>query len=384
MKIDSIEIDNINGIKKLNIDMNGHINIICGMNGVGKSTILDVITQVFSHNFITKLKRNVRADRGFASVIVDGHKGFFDTNSFLPNDNQRFKASVVGEALKFIYIKEHRMLDHQPLGGITPDEPRQEIYHKSEIINGVRPHTIKTWLANRVLFEPQGRFSEAELYNLDIAKRTFSIIDKSVEFSFIDHTSLDIMVNTSRGEIFFEYLSTGYKSLLFILLGIIKEIEFNFNPKIKVTEFDGIILIDEADAHIHPYWQAPLIQALRTIFSSAQIIITTHSPHMIQAAESDELIALGLNEDEEVVRLETIKSEYGFKGWTVEEILEDVMGLSETRSNDYISVRKDFEDALEDEDHEKAAQSYQILSKMLHPRSPMRKILEIQLGSLGD
>ncbi|ETT30663.1 hypothetical protein C161_27203 [Paenibacillus sp. FSL R5-192] len=384
MKVESIKIKNINGIKDLSIDMNSHINIICGMNGVGKSTILEVIAQAFSFATSTKLKRNVRADKGSAWVKVDGKQGFFDTLAFLPNDNQREKLDVVGEALKVIYIKEHRVLEHQSLSGITPDEVRDEPNHKHYMINGVNPQTIKTWLANRILFEPQGRFSEAEIFNLSMAKQTFSILDKSVEFSFIDHTTLDIMVKTSRGEIFFEYLSSGYKSLFFILLGIIKEIEFNFNPKVKVTEFNGIILIDEADAHIHPYWQATLIESLRTIFSSAQIIVTTHSPHMIQAAENEELIPLGLDENNEVIRLETINSEYGFKGWTVEEILEDVMGLKETRSNEYINIRKDFENALEDENHENAVKSFEILTKMLHPRSPMRKILEIQLGSLGD
>lgn len=384
MKVESVTIENINGIKNLNIDLNSHLNIICGMNGVGKSTILEVIAQAFSIGTSKKIKRNARADRGVAQVKVDGKESRYEISAFQPNDTQREYTKPVGEALKVIYIKDHRLLEYQSLSGITADEERNESNHTHYMIHGVNPQSIKTWLSNRVLFEPQGKFSEAEKLNLNVAKRCFSLLDGSVKFSHIDHKRLDIMIDTPGGEIFFEYLSSGYKSAFFILLGLIKEVEFNSNPKVKVSEFDGIILIDEADAHIHPYWQARLIKALRIIFKSAQLIITTHSAHMIQAAESEELIPLGFDDEKEVIKLDLIKSDYGFKGWTVEEILEDVMGLKETRSNEYLKAKKDFENALDDENHQKASIAYDVLNKMLHPRSPMKKIFEIQLGSLGD
>ncbi|WP_145411127.1 AAA family ATPase [Paenibacillus xylanexedens] len=384
MRIETVMIENINGIKALNLNFSSRMNIICGMNGVGKSTILEVISQAFSYSSNSKIRRNARAVKGVAKVVVDGEASSLDISAFQPHDSQRESIRAVGESLKLLYIKDIRSIEYQRLNGILPDEERTENTYMLQLMNGVSSNTIKSWLSNRILFEGQGRFSEAEIHNLNVAKRCFSILDKSVEFSHLDHTRFDLMVNTSRGEIYFEYLSSGFKSVFFILLGLIKEIEFNSYPKVKVSDFDGVILIDEADSHIHPYWQAPLLEALRTIFSNAQIIITTHSAHMIQAAESEELIPLGLDDNNEVIRLETIKSEYGFKGWTVEEILEDVMGLNETRSNDYINIRKDFEDALENEDYEKATEAFGILNKMLHPRSPMRKIFEIQLGSLGD
>ncbi|MFK4472603.1 hypothetical protein ABH897_002327 [Paenibacillus sp. RC73] len=245
------------------------------------------------------------------------------------------------------------------------------------------PYSIKTWFSNRVLFEPQGNLSEAELFNLSLAKKCFSLLDSSVTYSHIDHSTLDTMVDTSRGKVFFEYLSSGFKSTLFILLGLIKEIEFNMNPKVKISDFDGVILIDEADAHLHPYWQGPFVDALRNTFTNAQIILTTHSPHMIQEANTEELIALGIDEEGEVLELDLFKSEHGFKGWTVEEILEDVMGLKEARSNKYLEIKNKFEHALDNEDIKQARELFDVINQMLHPRSPMRKVYELQLGSLG-
>ena len=72
-------------------------------------------------------------------------------------------------------------------------------------------------------------------------------------------------------------LSDGYKSCIFILLGIIKEIEYRF-PDINAIDFNGLIMIDEIDVHLHPQWQAKLVSVLKETFPNAQIIATTHSP----------------------------------------------------------------------------------------------------------
>ena len=68
------------------------------------------------------------------------------------------------------------------------------------------------------------------------------------------------MLQTPSGQIYFEYLSSGFKSLIILFLGIIMEIEFRFGDQdIKVEDFDGIIIIDEIDVHLHPTWQTQII-----------------------------------------------------------------------------------------------------------------------------
>ncbi|ETT33944.1 hypothetical protein C162_30395 [Paenibacillus sp. FSL R7-269] len=384
MKADYINIVNIGGIKSLSIKFNDRINLICGMNGVGKSTILECIVHSFGYVYSNKIKRNQRSLIGEWVLSVDDQEITFKTKSFQPFETLiDFQAAFIEKVLKIIYVKDQRFIEYTPNEGIRKDEERTKEQHQHQVILGIRPETIKTWFSNRVLFEPHGNLSDAEIENISIAKKIFSLLDDSVEYEKIDHASLDLIISTSRGSIHFEYLSSGFKSAFFVLLGIIKEIEFNSNPKIRVSEFDGIILIDEADAHLHPQWQGPFFKALKEIFISAQIIITTHSPHMIQVADSEELIVLGFDGQGEVKQLDTIKSEYGFKGWTVEEILEDVMGLTETRSDDYLNIKNKFEDALNSEDKELATELYIVIEKMLHPRSHMRKVYQLQLGSLG-
>lgn len=58
------------------------------------------------------------------------------------------------------------------------------------------------------------------------------------------------------------------------------------------VDFDGIIMIDEIDIHLHPQWQAKIVNVLKETFPNAQIIATTHSPSVLQTAKAEEIIPL--------------------------------------------------------------------------------------------
>src|SRR6185503_10716279 len=48
-----------------------------------------------------------------------------------------------------------------------------------------------------------------------------------------------------------------------------------------------LVLMDEIDAHMHPQWQRIMLNRIREIFPSMQLIATTHSPLMIADLPSD-------------------------------------------------------------------------------------------------
>lgn len=51
------------------------------------------------------------------------------------------------------------------------------------------------------------------------------MLDKEIKFKSIKASTFDIILSTPKGDIYFEYLSSGYKSCIYIILGIIKEID---------------------------------------------------------------------------------------------------------------------------------------------------------------
>ena len=76
MKIKSLVVDGIGGIHHLELSFGDGLNVICGANGIGKTTILDIISDAFSSNISSKLKRNalceVRKYNIQLSLIEDG------------------------------------------------------------------------------------------------------------------------------------------------------------------------------------------------------------------------------------------------------------------------------------------------------------------------
>jgi len=220
------------------------------------------------------------------------------------------------------------------------------------------------------------------LANYELAKSSFSVLNSSYSFSRVDASTNEILIDTPSGEIYYEYLSSGFKSTLSIIFGIIKEIEFRFvDPRLKAQEFDGVILVDEIELHLHPEWQSVIASALQKLFPNAQFICTTHSPHIIQAADPNQIIAIESVGGKSTLRNLPI-TEHGFKGWTIEEVLKDVMGMGALRTPIYEEKIHSFEKAIDAEDYLGARRSLDVLESMMHPDNPMKKMLRFQLASI--
>lgn len=168
-----------------------------------------------------------------------------------------------------------------------------------------------------------------------------------------------------------------------LLLGIIKEIEIRFpNEAIYAPEFDGVILIDELELHLHPEWQARITEALTTTFPSAQFIVTTHSPHIVQNAKSHQIMALVPSEKGEVCLKELPENGFGYSAWTVEEVLLDIMGMESTLSRKLQQQLDYFDRFVDAEDFDEAQKIYDYLDAALHQNSVLRKSLKISLMSI--
>ncbi len=193
----------------------------------------------------------------------------------------------------------------------------------------------------------------------------------------------EILLRQKNDKIYFEMLSDGYKSCIVILFGIIKEVEYRF-PNMDAIDFNGIVMIDEIDLHLHPQWQTKLVKILKYIFPKAQIIATTHSPSILQTAKAKEIIPLHKDENSDIHVKELHLGEYGLQGWTLEEIMKDVMGMPSTTSDVYMQTIKEFDEAMDEENIHLIKEKYETLCKMLHPKSTLRQLLKIQMAGMEE
>lgn len=133
-------------------------------------------------------------------------------------------------------------------------------------------------------------------------------------------------------------LSDGYRSFLALVVDMLRHmVESNsgFAEQVELSQagvhinVEGVVLIDEADAHLHPLWQRSLGFELCRVFPKIQFIVTSHSPFIAQAATDNGLVVLRLGASG---RVEAVRPTSSVKGWRVDEILTSpLFGLVGTR-----------------------------------------------------
>ena len=389
MKINNLTIDGVGGIRNLELFFNDGFNVICGANGVGKTTILNTVADAFSDSG-ELLKRNSMVAEGKYCIDyfdITGKKVVkeYKVKEFDPLtcDHSRYGTDTSSFVMSFGI---NRIINYRELNAIPKDAPRSK-YDAARLLNkGVGIDDLKGWFVNRFLFvDKPNSITDEQKYNFEIATKAFGLLDETTTFYTVDSGSLDIKLSSNRGEIYFEYLSAGYKTCVYLVLGIIKEIEFRFKePYIRADEFNGVILIDEIDLHLHPTWQARLVNTLKELFPKTQFIVTTHSPSVLQTLSPEEIIPLGIDEEGNVFRKDLSLGQYGLQGWTIEEILHDIMDMPETTSKIFKKVKSDFDAAMDAEDKMNIKKNYDILQEMLHWDNPLKKLLEIQMIGMEE
>lgn len=385
LRINSIDINGIGPIFNLHLDFNPHFNIICGSNGIGKTTVLECIAQTFSYNQYS-LRRNSLSNIGtwstsFANENSEANVKETTIKVLRPYEETETNYNYKDEALKLVYYKTNRVLSYVQVNSIAKDPTFNAFSFSDQIYEGTSFSEIKKWFINRYLWSTHSdSLCKEQLENLKLAQEIFATMSLDFSFDKVDPESFDIILNTPKGKIVLEQLSSGYISYVIVLLGIIKDIEYRFkNPHICVRDFDGVLVVDEIDVHLHPELQSKIYIVLHKMLPKAQIFTSTHSPHVIQVAEPNEVIPLVADSEGNVKINPIVNTMYGCKGWTIEEILQDVMGMKDTRSALYKEYLEKFNSALQDDNMDTARSIYEKLNRMLHPDNVLRKVLEIQL-----
>jgi AAA15 family ATPase/GTPase len=188
---------------------------------------------------------------------------------------------------------------------------------------------------------------------------------------------------TSQGWVRLEDLGYGYQATLAWVADLAKRMFDQYPDLENPLHGPAVVLVDEIDLHLHPEWQRKIIKYLSDLFPNTQFIVTAHSPLIIQSAENVNLIMLEKDDNPDGKGINIRQCFGSFQGWTVDEILTELMNLgNRTRSDLYLQLMQDFEDAVLDDDYEKAQNTYNQLDTILSPSSYQRKVLQIQMSSL--
>ncbi|OJU89974.1 MAG: chromosome segregation protein SMC [Burkholderiales bacterium 66-5] len=93
--------------------------------------------------------------------------------------------------------------------------------------------------------------------------------------------SLRMTVKKNETELNVLQLSDGEKCLLALVGDLARRLSLLNTDKDNPLHGEGVVLIDEIDLHLHPKWQRSVVASLERAFPNCQFIITTHSPQVV-------------------------------------------------------------------------------------------------------
>lgn len=170
-----------------------------------------------------------------------------------------------------------------------------------------------------------------------------------------------------------------------------KQIFFRAGSILEYNLQNSIILIDEPEISMHPEWQQKILDFYRKVAGSNQLIIATHSPHIVSSCKKEEVRVLVKDKDKIIVK-ENVDGTYGR---TVEQLLLSVFDLKTVRDTKIQEKLDEFKNLYINQDKINEQQKNRLsklrieLYKYLDPNDPELSLIDIdeateKLKSLMD
>ena len=164
-------------------------------------------------------------------------------------------------------------------------------------------------------------------------------------------------------------LATGYKNIIMMIGDMLIRLRRWQHESVNLDnyqDYEGVILIDEFDAHLHPKYQYELPKLLSSVFPKVQFIVSTHSPIPLLGAPKNNTIVMNVNRTiEKGITME--RSTVDFTALNANAILTSpIFGFDETHFNadkDADSIAP-FDDYSEVETQNRIAQNIQKLREL--------------------
>ena len=245
--IRQIEIDSLwSGRKHILWQLDPQVNILSGINGVGKSTILNKVFRSINTNgdLVNHLIKGVH----ITAEPEDATHVRFDIirsldSPVLETETLNMVDSRIASALDFqLYHLQRKFLDYQVNIG-------------NRIISELQRGNTD---AAQQLSQPKTRFQDMVDDLFEETGKKIVRTENEIRFSQIGETLVPYQ------------LSSGEKQMLAILLTVLVEDDQHY-----------VLFMDEPEVSLHMEWQKRLIDLCLELNPNVQIILTTHSPAVV-------------------------------------------------------------------------------------------------------
>lgn len=361
MKVKRLKMNSFRGISDLTLEFDtDEPTVFIGINGVGKSSILECLAILLS--WLTKRIQTPNSNgRSFdEDDIKNGCKETHNEITISINDwsevvwsltkvrkgRSKDTSSNLGD-LKGVVDRIHSQLDansyaalplvvYYPTNRAVFDIPLkirtkhsfQQITAYDEVLTGgqIDFRRFFEWFRDREDLENELRLNGSNEYRdrqLEAVRDAIANLLDGFSNLRVRRSPLRMTVEKQGDELIVNQLSDGEKCLLALAGDLARRLAIA-NPSLdNPLHGYGVVLIDEIELHLHPKWQRAIIPNLVKTFPNCQFIITTHSPQVISDLKWVHL----LRSTSEGIAINRVPS----FGKDSNRILETLMGTPERR-----------------------------------------------------
>ena len=360
MRIKQLKMQSFRGIGDLTIDFDEkEPTVFIGINGVGKSSILDAICLLLSYfmhwigsivdsenvktfnefdiankNIITKLDIKISYPGEDSWTISRERDGVTKVSQHEKRQNacdairrHWHNEPQYNIPLLVYYPTNRAVIDIDLEVPIKPELKQIDSYDKALAGGRISFSDLFQWFRNREDIESELRLENNPDYRdkqLEVVRQAISSLIPNFTKLRVRRSPLRMTLQKDGEELIVNQLSDGEKCLLAIVGDLARRLAIA-NPGLKnPLDGFGVVLIDEIELHLHPKWQREIIPALTRTFSKCQFIVTTHSPQVISQIKPQGIYILEKTDTGIIAKRP--ESSYGRDS---NQILEDLMDVPE-------------------------------------------------------
>ncbi|MCX4243728.1 AAA family ATPase [Paraliomyxa miuraensis] len=317
MPLERLQLTNFRGFESLDLSFEPDLTVLVGVNGCGKTSVLDVLAIGFGLRTSKPQDVRTNADKATIMMQVDG----IDHGIRIPGPALHHPSDLP-ETLALFYTVNRAVTDQTP--GTT--RPRAWGKEDARMKGGSDPYSeLFSWIR-----EAEDAENEKVRFEKGSEDPQLRAVRHAVKRLMPGHTNLRVRRRGAMGDsrprltiekdgeaLLFDSLSEGERTLIAMIADIARRLAIYYPEADDPLVQPCLLVIDEFEQHLHPQWQREFPLRLREVFPGAQMILTTHSPIVVS-----ELLPQHLRAIKDFRLLEGAHRE----GQDVNEILEALFG----------------------------------------------------------